>query len=129
MTALSAWRLRSDGRTIFLEKFMRGSCRTLAAGLFSLFLTLGCNQEKLPFTAKYISPNQVLVTFQGRQHTLNRYGPATQVPFQYRFEPDGDLNLFINGRTYDVDSPYDIKRKKSASAKKKRTVPVKKRRR
>lgn len=120
------WRLLADFcRIIFLEKFMRGNCPTMAAAWVSLFLTLGCSQEKLPFTAKYTSPNQVVVTFQGRQHTLNRHGPAAQAPFRYHFEPDGDLNLFIDGREYDVDSPYDVERKKrsrskTASARKKK---------
>jgi hypothetical protein len=103
---------------------MRGMCRKMTIAGFvvcSLFLTLSCSQENRPFQAKYLSPNQVLITYQGKQYTLNRYGVSAQTPFQYRFEPDGDLDLFIGGSSYDVDSPYDIDRKKykKSSTKKK----------
>ena len=96
------------------------------AGVFSLFLTLSCSPEERPFQAKYLSANQVLVTYQGKQYTLNRYGVSAQTPFQYRFEPDGDLNLFMGENSYEVDSPYDIdqkkrkKRTKSSTKKKQR---------
>ncbi|MGR0482625.1 MAG: hypothetical protein ACTFAL_14815 [Candidatus Electronema sp. V4] len=90
----------------------------LAAGCMALFS--GCSSEPPPFAAEYISQNRVLVTYQGRQHVLNRYGSSAPVPFKYRFEEDGDLDLLIDGRTYEVDSPYDrdvSKKKKKKAAK------------
>ena len=93
---------------------MRGSWRITTGGLLCLCMaTVGCGQNNLPFAAKYISRNRAVVSCQGKNYTLDRYGVAARTPFQYRFEPDGDLNLFIDGREYDVDSPYDIDRKKS----------------
>jgi hypothetical protein len=84
----------------------------------------GCGPE-LPFEAEYISPNQVIVTYQGKQYTLDRYGTPTQTPFTYRFEDDGDIDLTIDGQVYDVDSPYDRDRKKVKKTTKKKTVKKK----
>lgn len=81
----------------------------------------GCGPE-LPFEAEYTSPNQVIVTYQGKQYTLERYGIPTQAPFTYRFENDGDIDLTIDGQVYDVDSPYDRDRKKVKRTKKKTTT-------
>jgi hypothetical protein len=81
----------------------------LGLGL-GIFLT-GCGSER-PFSAKYTSPNQVLIIYQGKQYALNRYGISPSVPFGYRFEDDGDLDLTIDGRLYEVDSPYDKEKKK-----------------
>lgn len=91
----------------------------LAAGCIAVFFS-GCSPEPPPFAAEYVSQNTVLVTYQGRQHVLNRYDRSAPVPFQYRFEDDGDLDLLIDGRTYEVDSPYDrdvSKKKKKKAAK------------
>lgn len=57
------------------------------------------------------------VTYQKRQHVLNRYSASAPVPFQYRFEEDGDLDLLIDGTTYEVDSPYDRDRAKNKKKK------------
>ena len=65
----------------------------------------GCGPD-LPFSARYTSPDQVIINYQGKQYILNRYGIPSSVPFSYRFEEDGDLDLTINGKLYEVDSPY-----------------------
>ncbi|MGX9728627.1 MAG: hypothetical protein ACTFAK_15340 [Candidatus Electronema sp. VV] len=87
----------------------------LAAGCIAVFFS-GCSPEP-PFAAEYISQNTVLVTYQGRQHVLNRYGNSALVAFKYHFEEDGDLDLLIDGRTYEVDSPYDRDVSKKGSGK------------
>ncbi|MCI5131451.1 MAG: hypothetical protein D3904_07970 [Candidatus Electrothrix sp. EH2] len=102
---------------------MRGKkiLMTLAMGLGSGIFLSGCGSD-LPFSAKYTSPNQVIITYQGKLYTLNRYGIPASTPFKYRFENDGDLDLNINGEVYEVDSPYDRDKKKKKIKKK----PVKK---
>ncbi|WP_339133026.1 MAG: hypothetical protein WGN25_11695 [Candidatus Electrothrix sp. GW3-4] len=98
---------------------------TLGIGV-GLFLA-SCGPGR-PFSAKYTSPNQVVITYQGKQYTLNRYGISASVPFGYRFEDDGDLDLTINGKLYEVESPYDRekKREKKKVPKKARSKTVKK---
>jgi hypothetical protein len=71
----------------------------------------GCGPD-FPFEAEYTSRNQVIITYQGKRYTLDRYGIPAQTPFSYRFEQDGDLDLKIDGRLYEVDSPYDRDKKK-----------------
>ena len=85
----------------------------------------GCGPER-PFSAKYTSPNQVIITYQGKQYTLNRYGIPASVPFRYRFENDGDLDLTIDGELYEVDSPYDRDKDKKKVNKTTATKTVKK---
>jgi hypothetical protein len=97
---------------------MRKSWQLLAGGLCCVCTAAGCDRNDRPFTARYISENQVIVTYKNTSYTLNRYGLPARTPFRYRFEPDGDLNLFIGGTEYDVDSPYDIDRKKRRTKKK-----------
>ena len=110
---------------------------TLGLGLrLSLGLGLGiclisCGSER-PFSAKYTSPNQVVIIYQGKQYTLNRYGISPSVPFGYRFEDDGDLDLTVGDRLYEVDSPYDrdkdkkkVKKKTKPTTKKNQTVKKK----
>jgi len=86
-------------------------------GMFLGSCLVGCGPD-LPFTAEYTSPNQVIIQYQGKQYTLERYGIPTSVPFSYRFEQDGDLDLTINGSFYEVDSPYDRDKKKKKVEKK-----------
>ena len=86
----------------------------LASGIgfgFGLGILLtGCGSEQ-PFSARYTTPNQVVITYQEKQYTLNRYGISTSVPFAYRFEEDGHLDLMIGGKLYEVDNPYDKDKK------------------
>ena len=92
---------------------------TLGLGL-SLGLGIclaGCGSER-PFSAEYTSPNQVVIVYQGKQYSLNRYGISASVPFGYRFEDDGDLDLTVDGRLYEVDSPYDRDKAKKKIKKK-----------
>jgi hypothetical protein len=86
----------------------------------------GCGSER-PFSAEYTSPNQVVIVYQGTQYTLNRYGISASVPFGYRFEDDGDLDLTVDGKLYEVDSPYDIDKAKKKIKKKTKVKKVEKR--
>lgn len=68
--------------------------------------------------------------YQGKKYILERYGIPASVPFSYRFEQDGDLDLTINNKLYEVDSPYDrdkkkIKKKKKIEKKVKKTTQKK----
>ncbi len=85
----------------------------------------GCGSER-PFSAEYTSPNQVVIIYQGKEYTLNRYGISPSVPFGYRFEDDGDLDLTVNGRLYEVDSPYDRDKDKKKIKKKTKVKKVEK---
>lgn len=79
--------------------------------VFTLVLS-ACSNNPPPFKAKYISSDDVLVTFKDKQYHLNRFRQNDQVPFGYAFEPDGDLDLFIDGKEYEIDSPFDVDKKK-----------------
>ncbi|MCI5146973.1 MAG: hypothetical protein D3923_15985 [Candidatus Electrothrix sp. AR3] len=94
--------------------------KTLYILVITSFVSLsGCGPD-LPFEANYTSKNRVVITYQGKQYALERYGiPMQQAPFTYRFEKDGDLDLTLNGQTYDIDSPYDIDKKKKKKVVKK----------
>lgn len=71
-------------------------------------LLLGsCSSEK-PFTAKYVSATEVIVSHLGKDYRLTRFTSPATVPFGFRFEDDGDLDLFFGDDHYEVDSPYDI---------------------
>ncbi|MCI5226675.1 MAG: hypothetical protein D3918_08440 [Candidatus Electrothrix sp. AX2] len=92
----------------------------VSLGFFSGGFLAGCGSD-LPFTAQYTSPNQVIIMYQGKKYTLERYGIPASVPFSYRFEQDGDLDLTINNKLYEVDSPYDRDKKKKKKKKKVKT--------
>jgi hypothetical protein len=84
----------------------------------------GCSSEPNPFTTRYLSSEIVEVSYQGKNYTLNRFAPAPMTtPFTYSFESDGDLNLTLDGKTYEVDSPFDKdkKKKKAKKASKKKS--------
>lgn len=76
-----------------------------------------CSSDNRPFTAVYTSRNDVTVTYQGKDFRLNRFQRDPSVPFQYAFEGDGDLNLVIDGREYEVESPFDVDAKKKKTKK------------
>ena len=91
----------------------------MSAVLTLVILFWGCG-ENLPFAYRYLSANQVQIEYQGNTYHLNRFGPKSNTPFKYRFEPDGDLDIMIAGKTFDIDSPYDIDSPKSKKKKKKK---------
>jgi hypothetical protein len=78
---------------------------------------VGCSSEPLPFDAHYTSKDSVTVTYEGKKYILDRRSSVTKTPFNYSFEPDGDLDLIINGTEYEVDSPYDVDSKKKKNKK------------
>lgn len=97
----------------------------------SLFITTtlnGCSGEKRPFEVQYTSPNDATITYKGNVYQLNRFRPASNLPFDYEFENDGDLNLVVDSKEYEIESPYDIdkKKKKTKTVKKKKTSKPKK---
>ncbi len=83
----------------------------------------GCENkyEKPPFGYRYTSANLVQIAYLGTTYELSRYGTNPDTPFKFQFEGDGDLDITINGKTYDIDSPYDIDIKKKSTSKKKTT--------
>lgn len=85
-------------------------------------LLFGCSGEKRPFTAEFDGKDNAVVTYKGKSYTLNRFVPVANVPFKYRFESDGDLDIEIEGKSYEVDNPYDIDKKKKTAKKKTKTV-------
>ncbi len=90
--------------------------------LAALTLFAGCSGEKRPFTAEFNGKDNVVITYQGKSYTLNRFIPVANVPFEYSFESDGDLDLEIEGKSYEVDNPYDIDKKKKTVKKKTKVV-------
>ena len=81
---------------------------------FAILLILSaCSNGQSPFKAKYTSPDEVVVTYQGKNYTLNRFQKNDGLPFQYSFENDGDLDLMVAGKEYEIDSPYDRDKKKT----------------
>lgn len=95
--------------------------------LTAFFFVAGCSGEKRPFTAEFNGKDNVDITYKGKKYTLNRFIPVGNVPFEYSFESDGDLDIEIEGKSYEVDNPYDIDTKKTAKkeVKKKRVVKKK----
>lgn len=66
----------------------------------------------------------MVLTYQGKNYNLNRLQKTEGLPFQYSFENDGDLDLMVAGKQYEIDSPYDTDKKKTtkkAASKKKKT--------
>lgn len=90
-----------------------------------LLVVAGCSGEKMPFTYNYKSASVVEINYNGKSYVLQQFGPRIDTPFKYEFEPDGDLDITVAGKSYDIDSPYDrdVKKKKVVKKVKK---PVKK---
>ncbi len=97
--------------------------RLLSISIMGFFFlsTIGCGQD-LPFEYRYLSANLVQIEYMGKVYELNRFGQTINAPFEYEFESDGDLDLVIAGKRYDIDSPYDIDKPKTT---KKRTTKKK----
>ncbi len=93
---------------------------------FLFFITAGCGED-LPFEYKYTSANVVMIKYKGSIYELDRFGMKTAAPFTYRFEPDGDLDIMIDGKVYDIDSPYDLDKPKVSKKKRKSKRRTKKR--
>ncbi|MDH4318648.1 MAG: hypothetical protein OEV64_09685 [Desulfobulbaceae bacterium] len=88
----------------------------------SLLLS-GCGQDR-PFSYRYTSAKQVVITYKNISYTLTMGGQNPPTPFAYEFEPDGDIDITIEGKTYEIDSPYDRDKKKSSSTKKSTSKPI-----
>ncbi len=86
----------------------------------SIFVVFpSCSREKFPFTYTYTSRDTVIIDYLGQNYTLKQ-GAHVDIPFTYRFEPDGDVNISIDGKEYEIDSPYDEDRNKKKKAKSKK---------
>ncbi len=95
--------------------------------VIAMIVVSSCGQGKRPFEAEYTSRNDVTIIYQGKNYHLNRFQPTSGLPFEYSFEEDGDLDVIINDRRYEVDSPYDIDKKKvNQKTTKKKTYTKKK---
>lgn len=90
------------------------------------FLLAACGSQERAFEAKYSSPNDVMVTYKGQTYHINRFQQLDNTPFSYAFEQDGDLNLVVEGKEYEIDSPYDFDRKKWAKKTVKKKTKLKK---
>lgn len=89
--------------------------------VFSVTLGIsGCGGEELPFTYRYRSASVVEIGYMGKSYVLQQFGTRTPTPFEYAFESDGDLDITIGGKSYDLDSPYDRDKKKVTTSKKKK---------
>lgn len=91
----------------------------LFIAVFSVFL-VACSQEQLPFQYRYLSPDEVDFVYKGQRYQLSK-SRSVKTPFKYNFEQDGDLDIVIDGVEYEIESPFDVDRKK-----KKKTAKVKK---
>lgn len=80
-------------------------------------LLSGCGEGR-PFSYHYTSAKQVVITYKNISYPLTMGGKNPPTPFTYEFEPDGDIDITIEGKTYEIDSPYDRDKKKSSSTKK-----------
>lgn len=97
--------------------------------LMTVLFLMGCSQD-LPFEYRYLSRDVVQIQYQGNIYQLNRLGRKVPAPFDYQFESDGDIDITVDGKTYDIDSPFDIdkpkvkkkttKKRRSSSRSKKR---------
>ena len=84
------------------------------------FLISGCGPSDRPFTYTYTAEDTVVLTYQGKEYTLVQSEPPVEgLPFTYEFEDDGDLDLTIAGKMYEIDSPYDRDPIKKKTVKKK----------
>ena len=64
---------------------------------------VSCSSEELPFTYFYLSRDTVDTGFQGKSYLLQQ-GERRPAPFAYAFEPDGDMDITIDGKSYEIDS-------------------------
>ena len=96
----------------------------LALGL--TLLQSGCGEGR-PFSYHYTSAQEVIISYQNRDYTLTQGKHNPDTPFSYEFEPDGDVDIVLEGKHYEIDSPYDKDKKKSKKkvVKKKKTVKKK----
>ncbi|MBM9511110.1 hypothetical protein [Desulfogranum marinum] len=56
-----------------------------------------------------------MVTNQGKNCNLNRFQKTDVIPFQYIFENDGDLDIMVAGKEYEIESLYDRDKKKKTT--------------
>jgi hypothetical protein len=89
---------------------------------FLMFFTFGCDstpraptfKQMGSFEYRFSECREVVIKYQGQLYTVrqndgydgDRFNQT--LPFVYEFEDDGDLDIRINGRDYDLDSPCDI---------------------
>ena len=80
----------------------------------------GCGDGR-PFDYRYTSPREVIITYKNHDYTLNMEKENNDTPFSYEFEADGDVDIVIEGKRYEIDSPYDRDKKKKKTKKKSST--------
>ncbi len=86
------------------------------------WLLASCGDEP-PFEYRYLARDVVVIDYRGTEYRLTPEEEVSNLPFTYEFEPDGDLNIVLEGKLYEIDSPYDLdslkKKKKRRTVKKK----------
>ena len=106
-------------KTLIRNCFVYGMILSISGLSFT-----GCGRD-LPFQYEYTSPDDVRINYLGTTYALNK-NRHSQAPFDYAFEPDGDVDIVIDGVEYEIESPYDssgslLKSKKKKAPKKRST--------
>jgi len=71
------------------------------------FRTFGRDTEGKVMKYRYLSADTVEIMVAGVVYPLTMDGPRVRTPFGYEFEDDGDIDIRVGGKIYDIDSPYD----------------------
>ena len=60
-----------------------------------------------PFAVRYLTSKSAEVKYAGQTYQISDGINHSEYPFQYAFEEDGDIDLILNGREYEIESPED----------------------
>ena len=60
-----------------------------------------------PFEVRYLTSQSAEVKYEGRLYQISNAVNHDEYPFRYSFEDDGDIDLILNGREYEVENPED----------------------
>ena len=69
-------------------------------------------QDEDYFKYKFTGPESAIIMVNGekyhiKQNDINDGRPYPDLPFSYEFEDDGDVDIELYGRRYDLDNPAD----------------------
>lgn len=60
-----------------------------------------------PFAVRYLTSKSAEVNYDGKTYQISNAINHSEYPFQYLFEDDGDIDLTLNGREYEIENPED----------------------